>query len=138
MHSLVHDFNFVNDFKDAICLRWHRIKHTQGLRTGHNAHATVCPLTVLAPRLTQLIEEVGDGPLDSHRECLRQMVLDLQFIDENGDSVIDEREMEMLERDVNLLVDALEVMRKEARRRGALSHCSATAHSASGASTMFG
>ncbi len=132
MHSLVHDFNFVNDFKDAICLRWHRSKHVQGLRTGHGAHAAACPLTVLAPRLTQLIEEVGDGPLDHHRDCVRQMVLDLQFIDENGDSIIDEREMEMLEREVTLLVDALEVMRKEAHRRGALSHAGGTP------SSMFG
>ncbi len=131
MHSLVHDFHFVNDFKDAICLRWHRLKHGQGLRTGHDAHHTVCPLTVLAPKLTQLIEEMGDSPFDMHRDCLRQMVLELQFIDEHGDSVIDEREMEILEREVNLLVDALEVMRKEAHRRGVLSRCQ-------NAPTMFG
>lgn len=122
MYSLANDRPFVQGFKDTLIRHWHSLRHSQGLRVGHDANNAVCPLSALVPRLCHILEEVGHGPLDPYRNCLREMVRELQFIDENGDSVIDDQEMQIIEREVNVLLETLEAMRIEARRRGGLSH----------------
>jgi hypothetical protein len=133
VYSLTQDKQFIDDLKNSITIRWHNVRHSQGLREGHGANGQICPLTQLAVQLTKIIEEAGDTPFEEYRPCLRQMIRDMQFIDESGDSVIDEHEMQIVEREVTLLVDIMESVRKLAVRRGALSHCTTTC-----APPMFG
>lgn len=65
-----------------------------------------------APELLALLDEFHDRPVRELAPLIRRLVLEQGFVDENGDSVIDEQEAARLDEVVELVLTALERVRQ--------------------------
>ena len=78
-----------------------------------------CLLERMTHELVGLVERHSAERVCELRATIQRMVNDLQFIDENGDPVIDgEQHDTMLERQVDVAVDVLSKLRSELPGRG--------------------
>ena len=102
---------------------------------GHDAGEAEhdCPLLPLLPDLMPLIEELHHRPVEQLVPMIRRMLLERDFVDENGDSVIaagadesSESHAAFVEREVQTLARVLGSLRRDAFERGAWSDAPVT------------
>ncbi len=68
--------------------------------------------------LIGLVHEFHHQPTDQLAGMIRQRLLEMRFIDDTGDSVVDAPQQELVELEVTILVSALEKMRQRAIQHG--------------------
>ena len=79
-----------------------------------------CPPVWLLPDLLAMIEERHNQPASQLTGTIRQMILEQNFVDANGDGLINEDEENRVDRLVEVLVRVLEKVRKRALQQGAV------------------
>lgn len=84
----------------------------------HLAQQRLSHIEWLTPDLLALLEEFRDRPTSELTPLIRRLLAEQSFIDENGDSVIDECELAMLEHEVRLVVEVLDRVRSRCRDEG--------------------
>ena len=82
--------------------------------------SAACPALWLLRDLVSLLEEFRDRPLTDLAPMVRRLILEQNFVDENGDSVFDTQCAKNVEHEVALILRALERTRREATEQGIL------------------
>ena len=89
---------------------------------GLKETGAVCPALWLLRDLTCLLEEFRDRPVNDLAPMIRRLILEQNFVDENGDSVFDTQCAAEVEREIALILRALENTRQQALEQGLLSN----------------
>ena len=109
----------------AQCLfeqEWKRLEQEKPLRGQPPDSARqalcVCPPLWLIPDLLALIEESHDQPVEKFTATIRRLILEQNFVDANGDGLIEVDEEARVDQLVQVLIRVLEKVRKIALAEG--------------------
>lgn len=105
--------------------RWHSGQATISNISGNqsNAVAESCPALWILPELLDLLSEHPDRPIDELSSHIRRMLVEREFVDDNGDTCVSRTHAELLELQVRLIVDVLQDVRRNARQHGQWCGC---------------
>lgn len=84
-----------------------------------------CPILWMLPEFLELVAEAHDQPAQNLAPLIQRLILERNFVDENGDSVIDES-IRDVEHHVQVIVKVLEEIRKIALEDGSWSNAPVT------------
>jgi hypothetical protein len=122
-----HDFA-----RQALLRRWHTLENrwqnshasSSGI-AGNHSTATVetCPALWILPELLDLLSNHPDRPIEELASQIRRMLVDREFVDDNGDTCVSTAHTESIELQVRLIVEVLQDVRRNARQHGQWCGC---------------
>ncbi len=101
---------------------WERLRQSSPTFCDGASPLQVCPGPWLLRDLLQLVAETHDQPVSSIAPLIRRLILEKNFIDENGDPCSDHLRRRSIDMHVDLLVRVLEEVRRTAMAEGEWSH----------------
>lgn len=96
--------------RDLMRREWYRFSEMNYATPG-NGSLDDCPMLPLLPDLLQLMDEARGQPLETLAPLVRQMLVEQNFHDGNGDRVIAGDIEDTLDREVGMIVGVLEQLR---------------------------
>jgi hypothetical protein len=102
--------------RDLLRREWYRL--TEMDYTSDATRARECPVLPVLPELLELIQEAPDQPVYQLVSTIRQLLVEREFIDGNGDSVVGEDVQDTIDRQVGLIVGVLEQLRRDGIDQG--------------------
>lgn len=85
-----------------------------------------CPALWVLPELLSLLEEFREHPARELKPLVHRLIIEQNFVDDNGDSVFDSDCQEEVEQQVELILDVLEKVRLQAIHLGVWSDAPVT------------
>lgn len=116
--ALIRRWNVIED-------RWQQSHATSGGSSGNHATATVetGPALWILPELLDLLSNHPDRPIEELAGHIRRMLVDREFVDDNGDTCVSTAHSEIIELQVRLIVEVLQDVRRNARQHGQWCGC---------------
>jgi hypothetical protein len=94
--------------------------------TGGGPGPDLCPVSWLLHDLLALVADAHDQPIEDLAPRIRQIIIERQFINENGDTCLDAHQRDLLEAHVAKFVQLIDRVRRLARHEGEWSNVPVT------------
>lgn len=104
--------------RDLLKQEWLRLRPEDAGRPHQGMICGESPPAWVLPDLLAMIEASHDQPVSQIAPMIQRWILEQQFVDENGDGVLDHRELEKADQFVDALVRVLEKVRQVAIQDG--------------------
>ena len=102
--------------RDLLRREWYRLSEMDFAADPTGARE--CPALFILPEIIELIQEAPDQPVQHLAPVIRRLLVEREFIDGNGDSVIGGDVQEAIDRQAGLVVGVLEQLRRDGVDQG--------------------